>query len=85
LHYENHSNFPPDSGQHAFLGNILCTVIRQQTTATFWQSGKEGFEQRDTKCGSLQCFGLQKIIKKVTNKYIAKEVVDSRRGDWDDF
>ena len=53
-------------------------------TAAFWESGKEEFEQRNTKRGRLECFGLHKTIKE-TNKYMAKEVLDSRRGDWDDF
>lgn len=53
-----------------------CLALRQQMTADFWQSGKEGFERRES-------FGLHKVIKE-TNK-TCKGEVNSTKGDWNDF
>lgn len=68
----------------AYYGNYNGNAFSQQMKAASGESGKKGFEQRDTEQGRLVCFGLHKIIKEM-NKNTANEGVHSRRGNWDDF
>lgn len=48
-------------------------------TAAFRESGKEGFEQRDTERGRLEYFGLHNIIKEI-NKNMAKKEYTAEEG-----